>query len=567
VKFHVVVASLLLLAAAPATSTTTAHLTMRIADFGSDTPIAQPLVMQPETRNDSLTLRTVRIAIDPPPAQMPHVTFRSNNPAIVEIATPPRPDGNGMTMSRGQPAPEVPGGSAVLRAGEPGIATVTASVGAPYHATLRLTIEVDAGVLLGCMIGETDRIAIDAGGLDIFPDSPGDADVYVTADASHCGYGQHVEFPRGAVAFPAERFGTLHASDWRDEMRRTDRITGAVLIRSHDGGIIELGTGMRQLRMLSAPAGGDFPTMPAPTGPPSDVVTIASPAVVSGQRVSIQPLPDSPLARVDRGAPIVLGFSPRVTPGFEGIYGAAVTALADPTPYAPLTPTWRAVGPIEIRNLGSRVELSARGVGRGSISAELAGAVGRLPVLSYPVVRIGCDEMSDGYAVAFHDDGSASIASDPASADFFISTSARKLRCPTDAHPGDPLPMPTPFTPGPAEPERESTSMYFPYGGILFPDARTPGPGARTRGVDFTAVTSVMWRPAQTQETREQQLRDFSPCMSYAMNYGTPIAGCTQLPDAILLLRTRNGRYVKLRLLGRGGALYAVSRADGTFAY
>lgn len=548
-----------------------------------------PVVLTLARRENPMADRTLlRVAIDPPPAVIPAITYTiAGDPGITLSATEPNFGG-------GRSAPP---GQTYVYAPRAGHAVVTARVGPPYDATVSTDVLAYGSVQLGCSSpGYAIALGVDADGALRRVNRPADADAYLALPpAAATGFCQGatayvddrlaapvIRFPMGAIHVdaPASAFSTVSARAWRPQTTEVPErdASGIWLIRSHSGATIKL---IRFGPFAVAPAGGEFTDI-GYAGTRTAVVTVRAyktaprfSAAVTGVREMSLFMP--------LGAPsrrLIVGVAPlgRYT---ASLFGAGAVATLQPAPYGAPAPDWSVEGPIVAAPRGDggvAVTGTHPGIGRLTASFPMFEQTkASIEVAVYPVVAIGCSDISNGYGVAFSDDGAANVVDTPAEADLYASYDAHAFVCRglVSAPAGTARP-PTPFTPGPpSQPGADAAAgWYFPYGGVFFPNGddphRTP-PAGSPRGAPFDAVTTAMWRNDRTSELLDRYRADTSPCTETRGNIAYPIAGCTAMPDRILLIRTKRGRFVKLLWMGRAPGsfvgLYAVSRADGTFAY
>ncbi|HEV3088845.1 MAG TPA: hypothetical protein VGX96_16660, partial [Candidatus Elarobacter sp.] len=448
--------------------------------------------------------------------------------------------------------------------------------------------------------GEAISLAVDARGNPIQSSGPDDSDVYLAlppaaADGFFCrGYKTFadpqlsepmIRFPAGAVSanVPESAFNTISARDWRNAVTEIpERAAGGVwLIRSRSGSTIKL---VRHGPFAAAPAGGDFadriqtvaPVIRIPVRLPPPPAHVRATVATDAGGTLFAPYGAGP------GHPLLIGIPPRA--GYTAtLFGGSVAATVTPVPYTAPEPSWSLEGPLQSRgSYGGKLLVVGTQPGIGRVTAtfdEPAHATASLRVIVYPTLAIGCGDIANGYGVAFDDDGTARVVGTPDEADLFASYDAHAFRCGgLVAAPGAMTRPPTPFTPGapdtPASHADDDAGWYFPYGGVFFPNGNDPArspPFGSPRGVAFDAVTAAHWRNDRTSERLAQYQADTFPCMRTQGSIGYSIPNCTTMPDGVLLIRTRRGRYVKLLWMGRGpgsfAGLYQVSRPDGTFAY
>jgi hypothetical protein len=527
-------------------------------------PIAGPLTVEPPTREYPVGGIAIRVMISPRPAVAPQVSFVSDRPDIVDVGMHPRepviPDAG-------------PLGTAMYFVSR-GRATVSARVGPPYDVTLRVPVDAFFNTNLACAIGGNAALAFDASGTPLLARTPADADVYLTVRGTAGGHSwcepftvldqpvlRVVHFPYGGVRIREPlSFAAVRASQWRDEVREAnwDAAPGSIwLVRAKSGATMKFIGPYGPLDVASA--GADFPPRTAAEPVLSVTKTIPAGPHAPSLAVTLVPDPGNALfgASSSPSEPLIVGYANR-NRFFDLVFGAQLLAEASPEPYDSRPPVWTATEPLTVSTFGSRVVVTANGIGVGTVTARFTGAAAGAAsrrVHAYGTIAIGCSDVTDGFGVAFGDDGIARAVSAPSAADLFASSDPGTFRCAFDPHamptPFTPGATPAPFTPGglrppsPTAEPRDAGGWYFPYGGVFFPD-----------GVDYTAVTPRMWR-------RERTTVSSAEILATARRVGRP--------RSVLLIRTRSGRLVKLLWLPRGPlsfvGLYAVSRADGTFAY
>lgn len=506
------------------------------------TPLSEPFVLTGTSDPFLPAYPLVSVKIDPPPAVAPSVSFASEDRRVFDVGLPP----NG-------PVPAISPLSQVLRFVAPGYADLIVHVGAPYNAELRLPVNAYGTLRLRCSLRAVPIFSV--GPLQRAADGrlvPEPDVYYTTRDESQrfpCGPYvapdqsalELVHTPYGAVRFPADTpFESLHVSQWRNEIREAPPTPAVWLARAANGATIKFSTPSGSYEI--APPGGDFPVRHGVPGILSVVRTIPAAAPIRFRAtIAAEGLftpADAPTI------PVVIGYS-RTRGYLDSLFGAMLRAQFTPEPAEPQA-RWSTDGPLSTRSHGPAMDamLSASSLGTGTVSVALEGrnASASRRVLIYRTLSLGCTDVVDGFGVRFDDDGDAEVVDSPGEADFYASSFADAFRC--DRSPRTP---PTPFTPGvaPAATPRPSGGWYFPSGGIVLHS-----------GAGFPSVKPSMWKAAVNMLPSEDVRL---------------LLGRSGNAETVLLLRTRSGRLVKLLPMGHEMpsfvGLYAVSRADGTFAY
>jgi hypothetical protein len=285
-----------------------------------------------------------------------------------------------------------------------------------------------------------------------------------------------------------------------------------------------------------APAGADF----APLGSPSVLRVTTTIAAEPPPQFTATIVARDGIVRVPSGAPLIVGFAHR-SRYFDSLFDAGVDVPVSPRPYQLPSPVWSAVGPIALRPApaGGTAQVTATGIGAGTVTARFGPPIDTQAsrrVYAYGTLSLGCNDISDGFGVAFGDEGSVRLVESPRDADFYAASDEAAFRC------GLETPAPRPLGAKP-EPLPTVGGWFFPGGGVFL-----------RNGVAFTAVTPAMWRRSITSISPAELLTNERP-----------------VAESILLFRTRSGRLVKLMSIPRGinsfFGFYAVSRSDGTFAY
>jgi hypothetical protein len=505
-------------------------------------PVSLPFVVTSNPDPFAPSYPVVAVKIDPPPAVAPSVSFTSADPRVFEAGLRPN-----------DPGPAITPLSQALRFVSPGYADLIVRVGPPYDAELRLPVDAYGTLLLRCILRAVPVFS--AGPLERSADGRfvREPDVYYTTrDESQrffCGpylvrdqaAPELVHTPYGAVRFPADTpFDSLHASQWRGEIREAPPAPAVWLARAGNGATIKFSTPSGSYDI--APPGGDFPIRHGSSGILSVVRTIPASASV---RFRVSVAADGLFMPAGAAAtPVVIGYS-RTRGYLDSLFGAALHAEFSPEP-AYSRARWTTNGPLNATVYGpapnAALSASAPGTGRVTVALDGRNASASRRVLIYRALSLGCTDVVDGFGVRFGDDGRAEIVDSPGQADFYASSSTDTFRCERS-----PRASPAPFTPGVAPAERPSLTggWYFPNGGIVL-----HGDGG------FPSVKPSMWKAAATMLPSEE-LRT--------------ILGRSRNAETVLLLRARSGRLVKLlpvpREMPSFVGLYAVSRADGTFAY
>jgi hypothetical protein len=506
-------------------------------------PLSEPFVFTVSPDPFVPSYPVVGVKIDPPPQVAPSVSFASTDTRVFAVGRP---------FSDPGPAPSPL--SQALRFVSPGHADLVVRVGAPYNAELRLPVDTYGTLALRCIlrrapvfsVGPLERAA--DGRLEPEPDV-----YYTTRDESQrffCGpyvvkdqaAAELVHTPYGAVRFPADTpFESLHPSQWRNEIREAPPTPAVWLARAANGATIKFSTPSGSYEI--APPGGDFPVRHGAPGILSLTRTIRAPAPIRfratiGADGLFTPA-DAPYL------PVLIGYS-RTRGYLDSLFGATLRAEFTPEPAEPRA-GWSTTGPLNasVYAPASKAALSASGLGTGRVTAALDGrndVSASRRVLVYRSLSLGCTDVVDGFGVRFGDDGDARIVDSPGDADFYASSSADVFRCERS-----PRAPPTPFTPGAAQaaPSPPSGGWYFPNGGIVL-----------HRDGGFPSIKASMWK-AGMKMLPSEELRQ--------------LLGRSGNGETVLLLRARSGRLVKLLPMPREMpsfvGLYAVSRADGTFAY
>jgi hypothetical protein len=584
-----IVSALALTGAAPAPP---AAVTATISLVRAYAQVTQPgpIYLTQERRSSPASDRALlRVAIDPPPVVLPRVTFTiAGDPSFVLTAVEPRvPVGT----------PPAPAGQVYVYAPKPGHAVVTAHVGAPYNADVSADVFAYQSVELSCSSpAEAIALAVDAHGNVLVPSAPADADVYLALTPAaettfFCrGFTAFVDaglaepkirFPLGATraGVPGTEFRTVSAHDWKNTVTEISArdARGVWLIRSRSGATIKL---VVHGPFAVAPPGGEFFDRVRPVAPTVRVVLHAPATTPHFQAAIVPDVTETRFVPIGArpGHPLLVGV-PLRSGYFEHLFGGSLKATVTPALYATGAPVWSVEGPLDNRGVqDGKLTLAGTRPGVGRITAtftEPVHAAASLAAIVYRTLAIGCSSIANGYGVAFEDDGTIRFADTPQDADLFASFDASAFRCgDLVSAPGASTRPPPPFTPGEPESGADAAAgWYFPYGGVFFPNGDDPArapPSGSPRGIAFDEVTAARWRNDRTSEQLARYRADVFPCTRSEGRIGYPIPDCTTMPDRVLLIRTRRGRYVKLLWIGDApGAfvgLYEVSRPDGTFA-
>ena len=392
-------------------------------------PLDDPLVIWNGTRaNHGGSNTIVRVVISPAPAVAPPVSFVSDADAV------------GVGPDQSMPfETSIPLAAALRVRGTGGAATVTAQIGAPYNASLRVRVAAYGNTNLACAIGAWPGWTFAADGTVLPARTIADADVYLTVAGdplrSFCGpftladqsAPEVYHFPYGAVRIgAADTFEAVRASRWRNDVRETIAGRGIWLARAKSGATVKLTVPYGPLAV--APAGAEFVQLGSPA-----VLRITTTIALEPPRpFTAEIVGRGGLVRVPAGAPLIVGFAHR-SRYFDSLFDAGVDVPVSPRPYQLPPAAWSAVGPVGLRPAadGSTAQVTATGIGAGSVTARFGPPIdahASRRVYAYGTLSLGCNDISDGFGVAFGDDGSVRLVDSPRDADFYAASTASPSR-------------------------------------------------------------------------------------------------------------------------------------------
>lgn len=511
-----------------------------------DAFLESPLVVSelPGGRAPSSPL-LLRVAIDPAPAAVPDIAWSASGGAKL-----------GNDLGPNFPFNEAPPGAIYLRRGSAlGPFTITARVGSPVNRSITVPAYAYPLGAVGCAFGKNDGIAFDRKGQPFPVSQPDDADIYVTGPDGHhsnlfsgcsgafvtdaADFTLHV--PGGAIDLSSMSalFPKVTASYFRPPFQTSfdaSRPPLLLLFRTRDGRLAKIEAG-----------GGTGDGIAGPTLVANAESVFADATFARTARVvrALLPRAQSPLVRFKAeigyadnsagpyaaGNALELAFPYHESTPFVH-YDPVVRVAISPTPYQSPNVSWRVSGNA-VQVHGSTVTPGDH-PGRATLVATVGGAVRQVvtrAVNAYDSLWLFAGGRPHGVRFT---QGSFVIEPDTDKADVYLSP---------------------------------DSVLHFPGGGMMLTDGtdptRQPPPGAEA-APPFADLTAGLWRADRSTLDLEAWRRMIGPgpaAMQSISERNTQRAN-------VLLLKTRDGRFVKWHLVNSMGTSimggpYAVLSSGG----